>query len=384
MSIRYTEAEENTGTKQVVLDTLGRLPAINGANITNLPISVTSITNNFDSFVVENVSTNITASVGKLYMVEGTCTINMPAVPSSGKRIAFLIVNPSATLSLVMNVGSSGTGTRMCISGLQYGNSLANTDMAWGYAGTTTYTLSGLGKSLHFTSVAGGSIGLVYSCWLCLNHTKMFENTAGTAIRLGYANVARPDTLTVLGAPESAWIGGNFNAGTMSFRGGSGTTLSSGTTATQGGSAAPTNPYTSPAGNFVPRMIANGIGHSGSSVKTATITINLTTISNAINNGSLPETPVIIRTDNKGDSVSNGGALYSPSYVFVDTTGGGTTTFQQIRIDASTTVNAPNIFDYYTAPTGVARPTKIAGVELWYDKTQRKWYLIRQILKGDV
>jgi hypothetical protein len=272
----------------------------------------------------------------------------------------------------------------MCISGLQYGNSLANTEMAWGYAGTTTYTLSGLGKSLHFTSVAGGSIGLGYSCWICLNHTKMFETSSGTSIRLGYANITRADAPTVIGAPESAWVGGNLNAISMQFRGGSGTTLSNGTTSTQGGSASPANPYATPAGHFVPRMIANGIGHSSSVVKTATITINMTAISNAINSGSLPETPVIIRTDNKGDSVSNGGAIYSPSYVFVDTTSGGTTTFQQIRIDASTTVNAPNIFDYYTAPTGVAKATKISGVEMWYDKTQRRWYLIRQILKGDV
>lgn len=386
MSFIYSEQKVNTAGFPITTQADGSLPAISGANLFSLPQQVTATASNFDTYKVVNVSSNITAAEETMYLVEGNCTINMPAPTAFGKKIAFLMVNDTATLTLVCNVGSGGTGLRMCIGGLQYGNSLANLNTAMGYGGSTTYTLTGIGKGLEFVAFTGSGV-YGYSSWIERSNRPMQNLTstgvAGTgSIPVGWSEGSVINMSAPLTATEFILTPGGVLPLAARYIGNP-ITLQSTTSATQGASLSYTIGYTSSArGNLPQRWVMGTLGLSGTQfvARTAKMSINLSNVSNSSN---YAEQPILIRFDGRSETFA-AGDLYTAgiAYEFTDTTAG--VTFQQIRIDASTTVNALNTFDYFRAPTGVNVASRVTGIEIWYNKALKRWFLIRQILKGDV
>ncbi len=182
MTIRFNENDANVSNGIVQLTADGKLPALNGSLLTNLPTTPTTLNNNFDAYQVVVQSTDDTIADGKLYMITASCKMTFPS-GSNGNRCAFIITNDTAVLTLEANISSGGTALRFCIDGSCYGNQPANTTLG-SLVFSTTKTFSGKGKCLEFIRVSDGIAG----AWFEKNHQQILETGGGTNYNGNWAN----------------------------------------------------------------------------------------------------------------------------------------------------------------------------------------------------
>lgn len=392
MTTRLTETlidgTHGAGKGLVTTDANGKILALDGSQLTGLPPAPVSIANNFDSFEVEVKNTNFTAASGKLYFISGTCTATMPAVGSSGQRIAFSLVSPTATLSIVTSVGSGGTGLRTIINGeSMYGNAIGNANYSWSNSvAGTTFSISGLGKSLHFTGKAAGDGGYAYGAWL-ERGCNFFRSTFGGDTNTG----AGTNSNFVSAEDPTAAIGGSYThpipaalvmASSSLFvrTSGTGHTVTTTMTSTQGGSASMSSTLNFLRGykhQYYPVRMGN------SAATTTNRTAQMSMAFNSNDSYLVSGTPYIIAFDGKAETLTAGyGTEGSFSYKLTDSRGGGVS-YQQLKLADSTTTSAINAFDWFENRSGVQQITKMFGMEIIYSPTLNKNFCLRHYSKAN-
>jgi len=90
MSFRFNENDLNSANGLVQLDATGKMPVIDGSNLTGIETTPATVENQFDAYQVVIQSTDVTVESGKLYMITASCTLNFPN-GADADRIAFLI-----------------------------------------------------------------------------------------------------------------------------------------------------------------------------------------------------------------------------------------------------------------------------------------------------
>lgn len=380
MTIRLTENYLNAtgGISRTIpsTDSLGRLLAMDGSQLTGLPSANVNIENDFDSFKVIVANSNITAEGGVLYLVESSCTINMPSPIFTGEKIGFIIVNTGVTLTLVTNVSSGGTALRTIISGLAYGNSVANNDYYQGLAGTTTYTLTGAGKSLYFIGKKTNDAGLGYPVWIERSSRKVrSDNSSGNATGPS-TNSFRGDGITGSAHVTPNVLNFVATSNFISLYTGSGNTVLTATTTTQGGNCNTPDTLNSARGfrqQFY--FITAGLGSSSGTNRTATM--NFSVNSNA--NFWSKHSNFLVRWDGKAETLTAGyGTGTSLSYNFSDS---NTRTYQSLKLSDGSLTRATHAFDWFSDRTGVQQITSLFGSEYYYSNSLQKWFLVRHYSK---
>jgi len=400
MTHRFSETFIDNSREKALLSTdgQGRLLARDGSQLTNLPIQEVAITNKFDAFQVQKKSANFTAEEDVLYQIEASCTCTLPINPTfTGAKLGFLIVKPGVTLTLQVNASSSGSlGSRFCISGLQYGNSLANTNNAYA-SGGTTYGLTGVGKSLVFFGRKTGDGGFGYSAWAEISNGSWVSDRSGSSPALGSNATIFPTTFA-----ENAGLAGvstsHNGPGALAFVAAGATsnvpfTLVNGfgellipataTTATSINVPVDTNMTLGRGFRQQRHVVLGGRGGSTTTVRTATITLNWpgsTTTPDQWNSQN-----IFLKLDGRAETLGSVGTTYygqdvATSY-FLGASGRGVTRFKLGDGSLTSSTGVP-LFDLYNDITGgVQRNTSLSGAEIVHCQTTNKLMLLYQYSK---
>lgn len=351
-------------------DDQGRLLAFDGSELTGLPPANVSIDNDFDSYKVIEANSNISAEGGVLYLVTGTCTVNMVSPTFTGEKIGFIIVNSGITLSLVTNVSSGGTALRTVIGEIAYGNAVGNSEYYKNTAGTT-FTLTGQGKSLYLVGRRNGDI-LGYPVWIERSSRPRgiypFSSTSDFAT--GTSQSALPNALNFLSA---------FSTLGFVLYNSNGNVLQSATTSTQGGTASLSNTLNALRG-FRQQYFVVNIGLTGSNavVKTAQNTFNMPSSTHTF----WGKQNLFLRADGRAINLPVGyGTEGSMSIKFTDGSVG--VSFQLLKLADGSTTRANSIFDRTKNTAGAIEITDFHGAEAYYSPSLNKWFNVYQYGKAN-
>ncbi len=185
MTVRYNENDINVSNGIVKLDDNGKMPILDGTQLSNLNLTggTANITNNYDAYEFVVISSNTTIENGKLYLVTASCTCDFINIANDSEgRVGFIIANDTTTLTLRANVGSGGSALRFCVNGICYGNAPADTTFGPTSSSTPSYT--GAGKSLEFIAHNDG----IRTAWIEKSHITQFEANNGTTVQGNWGN----------------------------------------------------------------------------------------------------------------------------------------------------------------------------------------------------
>lgn len=352
-------------------DDQGRLLAFDGSELTGLPPANVSIDNDFDSYKVIEANSNITAEGGVLYLVTGTCTVNMVSPTFTGEKIGFIIVNSGVTLSLVTNVSSGGTALRTVISELAYGNSVGNNEYYKNAAGTT-FTLTGQGKSLYLVGKKTNDAGLGYPAWIERSSRPRgcYPFSSTTDFSTGTSQSALPNALNFLGTSIGFFLYSS-----------NGNVSQSATTTTQGANASLSNTLNFNRG-FRQQYFVISIGLSSGSASTIKTAQNQFTITSS-SQTFWGKQNLFLRADGRAINLPVGyGTEGSMSIKFNDGSG-GTLSYQLLKLADGSTTRANNIFDRTKNTSGANEITDFHGAEAYYSPSLNKWFNVYQYGKAN-
>ena len=187
MTLRYNEKDTNVANGIVQLDATGKMPVLNGSQLTgidNLPTA--NVTNNFDAYQVKTVSTNTTMTSNTLYFVTASCQLDFPA-GAQGDRIAFVIVDDGITVTMSAQGGNLGTARRFCYKGKCYGNGNNIAGSQFGTIVFGTATATGKGVCREFFRISDG----IAVAWVEKSHQQFFDTSGGATEQGNWANFDR-------------------------------------------------------------------------------------------------------------------------------------------------------------------------------------------------
>lgn len=377
MSFRFNENDLNSANGLVQLDATGKMPVIDGSNLTGIETTPATVENQFDAYQVVIQSTDVTVESGKLYMITASCTLNFPN-GADADRIAFLIVDDGITLTLQISGGSGDTtASRFCYNGVCYtstGVGPYNSDFGTTINGTKTFT--GKGTSLEFIRYRYPGL---YTAWIEKSHQQFFDISGGTTVAGNWGNfdnVIGTNAATGWARYNLAYDGTDWRWRTLPQDFASLLTLANGAT---GSLTLPANHQYMDVLYFLVTCSASGVGF------TQAITVNLNNLS-ALAKEQIHYKPIVILWGGNPLIATNANSKTWPNYIvkFSDTTAGSS--IAQIY-DANATPNVPyttyNAFGIKdtAADTSSLKLSGQLGVVITYDKDQAKWYLLRNILK---
>lgn len=378
MTLRFNENDLNAANGLVQLDGTGKMPVIDGSNLTNIDSAPATLTNEFDAYQVVIQSTDATVESGKLYMVTASCTLNFPD-GANGDRIGFLIVADGITLTLQISGGSgTTTASRFCYNGTCYSSTYDggayNAEL--GSTANATKTFTGKGTCLEFIRYRYSAL---YTAWIEKSHQQNFDILGGTTVGGNWGNfdnVIGTNAGTGWNRYNMAFDGTDWRWRTLTQDFGALLTLANGAT---GSLVLPANHQYMDTLYFLVTCSATGASF------TQAITVNLTNLS-ALAKDQIHYKPVVILWGGNPSIATNANSKTFPNYIikFSDTTVGSS--FAQIY-DSMTTPNYPytlsnaiGIKDTEQSTTALKLSGQL-GIVIAYDKDQAKWYKLKDISK---
>ena len=377
MTIRFNENDLNAAHGLVQLDATGKMPVIDGSNLTNLDLPVSTLENTFDGYQVVIANSNITATSNRLYMVTGSCTINFPD-GADGDRIAFLIVDNGINLTLQISGGSNDTtASRFCVNGTCYtstGGATPTYNTEFGPTTQGTQTYSGKGKCLEFIRYRYPGL---YTNWIEKSHYQVFEVAGGTTLQGNWGNfdnvlgtnAATSPTRYTLVYDGTDWRWRTLGQAFTNF------------TATNGSTVA----LTAPTNHQYMDTLYYTITTTSNVTITTGITINLAALS-ALARDQIHYKPVVFLMGGNPTVATTSSSKGYPYYAikFSDTTAGSSIS-QKYNFNTTpnlpyTTYNTIGIIDG-AQNTSAADRLNYLGVVIAYDWDQKIWYLIKHIAK---
>ena len=376
MTIRFTENDLNAANGLVQLNSTGKMPVIDGSNLTNIASAPATVENNFDAYQTVIVNSDITATSNRLYMVTGSCTINFPD-GADAERIAFLITDEGINLTLQISGGSSATtASRFCVNGTCYtstGTGPYNTDFGTTVNGTQTY--SGKGKCLEFIRYRYPGL---YTAWIEKSHVQSFDISGGTTIGGNWGNF---DNVigTNAGTGWSKYTlvndGTDWRWRTLTQD------LTTGLTTTNGG----TITLTLPTNHQYMDTLYYTVTTTSNATITTGFTVNLTNLS-ALPRDQIHFKPVVILLgSNPTISTTSTSKTYPYYAIKFSDTNVGVTIAQKYSTNGNptaptTTYNAFGFIDDAQNLT-LADRFLMLGIIIAFDWDQKRWYLLRNIYK---
>jgi hypothetical protein len=376
MTIRFNENDLNAANGLVQLDATGKMPVIDGSNLTNLDLPVSTLENAFDAYQVVIANSNITATSNRLYMVTGSCTINFPE-GADGDRIAFLIVDNGINLTLQISGGSNDTtASRFCVNGTCYtstGGASPTYNNEFGPTTQGTQTYSGKGKCLEFIRYRYPGL---YTNWIEKSHYQVFETAGGTTLQGNWGNF---DNVIVNNATTPTRYTLVYDGTDWRWR-----TLGQAFTTYQAANGATMN-ISAPTDHQYMDTLYYAIGTNIAATITQGLTVNLAALS-ALARNQIHYKPVVFLMINNATVATNSLSKGYPYYAvrFTDTTVGSSISkkynFNTTPNVPYTTHNTIGIIDGAQNTSTADRLTNL-GVVIAYDWDQKIWYLIKHIVK---